>query len=152
MTTPVWVPLLVAGLGIAGVFFTQWRSDKRESATWARDRRRERERWAREDAARTFDHRRDAHVDFYESLREMARSAYNFGTGLTDALALAVDWQLPTFRKLQHLRTYASTRRPTLPKPQITHTPRRGHGVITLRLLPRTQHFIFRKKPTTRPR
>jgi hypothetical protein len=90
--TPLWVPLVVAGLGllgtitgtIGGVLIAQRRSDRREATNWNRERERERERWAREDAARTFAHRREAYSDFYESLREMAFKAYNHGMGLSD--------------------------------------------------------------------
>jgi hypothetical protein len=71
--TPIWVTLLVAILGligtaggaITGLVITQRRSDIREKAAWHRERERERERWAREDAARTFDLRRDQYVAFY---------------------------------------------------------------------------------------
>lgn len=35
---------------------------RREDKTWARERGRERERWAREDEARTFEHRWEAHA------------------------------------------------------------------------------------------
>ena len=91
-TTPLWVPLVVAGIGllgtiigtIAGVLITQRRSDRRERESWVRERERERERWAREDALRTFEQRRDAYIDFYESLREMARTAYDHGMGLSE--------------------------------------------------------------------
>ena len=115
-TTPLWVPLLIAGLGLlgtvvaglGGVLLTQRRADRREREAWERETERERERWAREDAARTFEQRRDATVDFYESLREMARDAYDHGIGLSESEKLPWDWQMPTFRKLQHLRVYGS--------------------------------------------
>jgi hypothetical protein len=62
-TTPLWVPLVVAVIGlvatIVGVIITQRRSDRREKIAWERERERERERWAREDAARTFELRRE---------------------------------------------------------------------------------------------
>lgn len=65
-----WLPLAVGILGLlgglGGVLITQRRSDKRETVAWER----ERERWSREDAARTFDRRRDAYADF---LREVYR-------------------------------------------------------------------------------
>ncbi|MBM4722856.1 hypothetical protein GS439_09075 [Rhodococcus hoagii] len=59
-TTPLWVPLVVAGLGligtvvgaISGVLITQRRSDKREDASWEREWDRERAGWEREDEAR----------------------------------------------------------------------------------------------------
>jgi hypothetical protein len=70
------VPLLVAGIGVlgtlagglGGVLIAQRRADKREDKTWERERAREHERWRREDIARTFEHRREACVDFYGSL------------------------------------------------------------------------------------
>jgi hypothetical protein len=71
--TPIWVTLLVVILGltgtaggaITGVVINQRQSDAREKAAWQREREREHERWAREDAARTFDMRRDTYVAFY---------------------------------------------------------------------------------------
>jgi hypothetical protein len=113
--TPLWVPLVVAALGLAGTILgtiggvpvAQRRSDRRDTTNWERERERERERWAREDTARTFDHRRDAYSDFYESLREMALTVYEHGLGLRHETELG-EWQLPTYRKLQHLRLYAT--------------------------------------------
>jgi hypothetical protein len=117
---PLWVPLVVAILGligtaggaIAGVVITQRRSDRRENTAWQRERDRERERWAREDAARTFEQRREAYSDFYESLRDMGRTVYDYGMGLPGAPEgpnLPFDWNRATFRKLQHLGLYASS-------------------------------------------
>lgn len=115
--TPLWVPLAVAGLGllgtlcgtIAGVLITQRRSDRREQTTWERDRDRERERWEREDALRTFEERRSAYEQFYESLRAMAVTAYDHGMGLSpegEYGELPEGWQTPAFRALQHLAVY----------------------------------------------
>jgi hypothetical protein len=69
---PLWVPLVVAILGligtgggaIAGVIITQRRSDARDRAAWDR----ERERWAREDAARTYELRREAYIEFHAAV------------------------------------------------------------------------------------
>jgi hypothetical protein len=74
-TTPIWVPILVAGLGlvgtalgaIGGVLITQRRADKRENLAFKRDEERERRHWEREDTAKTFELRRDAYVDFYRA-------------------------------------------------------------------------------------
>lgn len=67
-TSDIWLPLLIAVLGLAGtisgVVITQRRSDRREDARWVREREREREQRIREDAARIFNHRRDAYVDY----------------------------------------------------------------------------------------
>lgn len=73
---PLWVPLVVAILGligtaggaIAGVVITQRRSDARDKTAWEREHARERERWAREDAARTFELRREACVELHATV------------------------------------------------------------------------------------
>jgi hypothetical protein len=88
-TTPIWVPLVVAGIavlgtlsgGITGALITQRQADRREDKAWTRERQREREHWAREDEARTFEHRRETYVDFYESVKGLARRAYDHGFG-----------------------------------------------------------------------
>lgn len=125
-TTPLWVPLVVALIGvlgtitagIAGVLITQRRSDKREDKAWERERERERERWAREDKvqrqrwaredqAQLFEHRREVYADFYESLRAMAKRVYDHGYGFTDEPELPFDWNFSTYQKLQRLELYA---------------------------------------------
>ena len=71
-TTPLWVPLLVAAMGligtvagtVGGVLVTQLMANKREQANWTRELRREQTRWSREDQTMTFEHRRVAYVDF----------------------------------------------------------------------------------------
>ncbi|MFG2079525.1 hypothetical protein ACGFI5_04090 [Micromonospora tulbaghiae] len=114
--TPLWVPLAVAVIGvlgtlsggIAGVLITQRRSDRREDKTWERERARERERWSREDEARTFDHRRESYVDFYDSLKTMARLAYDKGYGFLEEPELPDDWHMPAFERLNRLKIYAA--------------------------------------------
>jgi hypothetical protein len=121
VATSTWLTVLVAAVGlvgtvggtVAGVVLTQRQASRRDAIAWERERTRERERWAREDADRTFSHRRDAYVDFYESLRDMAFAIYSFGMGLAGEPdendgRLPPDFQLLTFRKLQHLRIYAT--------------------------------------------
>jgi len=73
---PLWVALVgllgtVVGT-IIGALITQHHADKREADTWEREQQRERARWAREDAARTFEQRRTAYVDFYQASLEAA--------------------------------------------------------------------------------
>ena len=80
-TTPLWVPLVVAVLGllgtvigtIAGVVITQRRSDRREREAREAEREREHERWRREDELRTFDQRRAAYTAFYAAVQERRR-------------------------------------------------------------------------------
>ncbi|MDG4778692.1 hypothetical protein O7614_03400 [Micromonospora sp. WMMD961] len=114
MQTPLWVPLVVAVIGVlgtvaagvAGVLITQRRSDRRDDKTWQRDRQRERERWAREDEDRTFEHRRESYVSFYESLKVMALMAYEKGYGFHAEPELPRDWNRQTFAHLNRLRIY----------------------------------------------
>jgi hypothetical protein len=116
-TAPLWVPLLVAGLGlvgtvlgtIGGVLLTQRRSDRREAIAWQRERQREKEQWAREDSARTFDQRRDSYVDFTRTLRAAAQLAHNRSFfGEPESGELPDGWQYPTFLEYQRLRLYAT--------------------------------------------
>lgn len=115
-TTPLWLTLVVAALGPAsalfGVWLTQRRADRREDATFARELAREQARWQREDEALTFEHRRAAYAEFYESLRKMQLAAYDHGMGLTvwDTHDLPEGWQTDTWEKLQHLELYATPR------------------------------------------
>lgn len=114
-STPLWVPLVVAGIGVAGTatagilggLITQGRSDRREARAWEREREREREKWAREDEARTSEHRRQAYVEFYESVKALARTAYDHGYGFTEEAELPEGWQSDAFAKLAHLQFYA---------------------------------------------
>jgi hypothetical protein len=113
-TTPDWLLLTVAGLGVfgtlAGALVSQRWSDRREAANRVREQEREQARWLREDEARTFDHRRVAYSDFYESLKGTARRVYDYGMGLGSDEELPFDWNLLTFDSLQHLYLYATSR------------------------------------------
>lgn len=140
----MWVPLVVAVLGltgtavgtIGGVLIAQRRSDRRETENWVRESERERARWLREDEARTFEQRRVAYVEFFESLREMQRIAYNHGFGLEaygggqfeDGTELPEGWQTQTFRRLQHLQIYAMQRVADLASEAYSATWRWGHA------------------------
>ncbi|WP_433273998.1 hypothetical protein ACQPZA_24095 [Pseudonocardia xinjiangensis] len=107
---PIWVPLIVAGLGVlgtvvgtlAGVLVTQRRSDRRERESWERERVRERELWVRDDMLRTFEQRRDAYADFYSSLRIAYLAVIGIGEERADG------WERELERKYDKLRLYAS--------------------------------------------
>ncbi|SRR6266498_2232186 len=117
-TTPLWVPLVVAGIGvlgtltagIAGGLITQRWANEREDKAWARERERERERWAREDEARTFEHRREVLEDFYQAVKALARQAYDHGYGFDDTPELPFDWNADAFAKLTRLGLYVDRR------------------------------------------
>ncbi|MCH6169838.1 hypothetical protein [Pseudonocardia alaniniphila] len=107
---PIWVPLVVAGLGVlgavvgtlAGVLVTQRRSDHRERESWERERERERELWERDDKLRTFEQRRDAYADFYSSLRISYLAVIGIGEERADG------WERELQRKYDKLRLYTS--------------------------------------------
>lgn len=117
-TTPLWVPLVVAAMGMAGTLvagiaggiITQRWSSTREDKAWARERERERERWVREDEARTFEHRREVIEDFYESVQALARRAYDHGYGFDNTPELPFDWNNDAYTKLTRLGLYADRR------------------------------------------
>lgn len=112
--TPLWVPLVVAGIGvagtltagIAGALVAQRWANQRDDKTWAREREREQERWRREDEARTFEHRREAFEDFYRAVKALARRAYDHGYGFDQTPELPFDWNADAFAKLQRLGIY----------------------------------------------
>jgi hypothetical protein len=114
-TTPLWVPLIVAGIGVAGTLVAgiaggliaqRW-ANAREDKAWARERAREQERWAREDQARTFEHRREVIEDFYDAVKALARRAYDHGYGFDGTPELPFDWHSGAFAKLTRLGLYA---------------------------------------------
>ena len=103
--------VVVAGLALlstlAGVLVTQRWSGRREDKAWDRERQRERERWAGEDEARTFEHRRVAYETFYVAVKALARKAYEHGFGLIDEEELPEGWQDDAAAKLHQLEFYA---------------------------------------------
>ena len=117
-TTPLWVPLAVAGIGvlgtltagIAGGLVTQRWANEREDKAWARERERERDRWGREDEARTFEHRREVLEDFYQAVKALARRAYDHGYGFDDTPELPFDWHADAAAKLTRLSIYVDRR------------------------------------------
>jgi hypothetical protein len=88
------------------------------SPGWPIASERTRQRELCEDTLRNFEHRPEAYVSFYESLREMARMAYDHGLGLglpplqEDGGELPFEWNMPTARELEHLRVYVYSMRP----------------------------------------
>jgi len=129
------VPLLVAGIGLIGALsggvvgsvLTQRQADKRENIAWARERERQQEERDREDRARTFEHRREAYLDFYVAVKALARTAYNHSYGFTEP-ELAEGWQDDAFSKLHCLEFYADRELAALHR---RHMARLGPGAST---------------------
>jgi hypothetical protein len=117
-TTPLWVPLVVAGIGvagtlaagIAGTLIAQRWANQRDDKTWAREREREHERWRREDEARTFEHRRQVFEEFYQAVTALARRAYDHGYGFDGTPELPDNWHADAAEKLSRLGLYADRR------------------------------------------
>jgi hypothetical protein len=82
------------GGSLGGVLVTQRWADRREDKAQAR-----------EDEARTFEHRREAYADFYEAVQAMARLAHLHGMVLTEDLP--DDWYSEAYGKLSRLILYA---------------------------------------------
>lgn len=59
---PVWIPIIVALFGLAGVLLTQVLSGRREARRMAEEAAREERRWQREREARTHETRADAYA------------------------------------------------------------------------------------------
>ena len=107
MQTPVWVPLVVAGFGIAGVLWTQWRADARSDKVWEREQRHEALRWAREDQARTFEQRRDTYINFYAALKRMVETASERAHGV-DPRELPPDFGFAAGEQLELIDLYGT--------------------------------------------
>ena len=80
-TTPLWVPLVVAGVAVigtlAGVVFTQVWNSRLEERRWARENDRLGEAHDREDLNRTYEHRRAAYVEFQQELDRLLDLLHN---------------------------------------------------------------------------
>jgi hypothetical protein len=120
-TTPIWVPLLVAALAvigtvvgtISGVMITQRRADSREKAAWEREMERERSRCPREDAARTFEQRRTAYVDFYQANVQAGQWVYSYVAARVrgdDDVESPRVWASVVEERLRVLEMYATPR------------------------------------------
>ena len=77
-----------------------------EDKAWAQ----ERERWVREDEARTFEQGREVFEDFYEAVKALARRAYDHGYGFDGTPEPPFDWHADAFAKLTRLGLYADRR------------------------------------------
>jgi hypothetical protein len=76
--TSAWIPLLIAVLGListlAGVIFTQLWNSRLETRRWQREHNRQHEVDSREDKNRTYEHKREAYVDFLRDMERLRRA------------------------------------------------------------------------------
>lgn len=114
MGSSSWVSIVLAGIAVlgsvggtvAGVVITQRRSDRRDELQWARTRAIERERWAREDALRTFQQRQSCYMEFEDKLRLAALDVYR--AGFHPASKLDDDWKTSVYQSLLRLQVFAT--------------------------------------------
>ena len=113
-SAPLWLPLASAGIAVLGTLggglITQRWTDRRDDKIWQRERHGELQRWARENQARTFEHRREVLEDFYQIVKALARRAYDHGYGFDDTPELPFDWAAEAFAKLTRLGLYVDRR------------------------------------------
>lgn len=125
---PYWVPLVVGitvgMLGLIGVAYTQWRSDRREAdarhetrererAQWDRQERQQHEQWAREDAARTYEQRRDAYLRYsteFDQVWELVAGRYYLPGHWPEAVPEGDETYVKLYEELRTLKLFASQR------------------------------------------
>ena len=73
MTTSLWVAVVGILGTLTGVIFTQIWTSRLDERRWERERGRQRELEAREDANRTYEHRRAAYADFLREFERLRR-------------------------------------------------------------------------------
>ena len=81
-----WLPAVAGIVGtLAGVALTQLSLGRRDDRRWQLEREHERTIWARDDANRTYDHRRQAYIDFLTEADRLKRTCETaIETGNTD--------------------------------------------------------------------
>ncbi|WP_086838177.1 hypothetical protein [Amycolatopsis kentuckyensis] len=119
--------LITGVIALSGVVYTQRRADRRERQQWERERDHERILWEREEAARTFEHRRLGYSTFYELLRSTAKMVYDAGLELGPPLD--PDWNFPAYQELLRLELYATPKVRELAHLAYSALWRWGHAV-----------------------
>jgi hypothetical protein len=99
--------VLSGGLTVTGVVLTQNRADRREDERWRREREHERQVWAREEATRTYDQRRDAYLDFMKDWDERFNAIY-MNKLTREEPEPPEDYLEPLFKHVEQVRTFGS--------------------------------------------
>jgi hypothetical protein len=97
-TTPLWVPLMIAAVGLAttigAAVLTQWWASRREDVRWGRERDDRQEQWKREDSLRWLQDRQQAYARLIAALDE-----WDHELGSARA-ALTIDAEFAEYEKL----------------------------------------------------
>ncbi|MFF1614006.1 hypothetical protein ACFVYA_40100 [Amycolatopsis sp. NPDC058278] len=126
---PVWIPIVVALLGLAGVILTQLLSGRRETRRMAEETAREERRWQREREARTHETRADAYaqlmgvLEAFDGVLFQARSIVESGGHLDE-------------HQLTELREVRSEAQHAL-GPVVLHAPEAVRRLVSGATLPR---------------
>jgi hypothetical protein len=103
---------VIIGLGgafaaLLGVFVNGWLTNNREEARWERERELQAQAWARDDAARSYEHRREAYVNFVNQWRVHYDIAWRYrtlgGPGEPD-----YDWMDPLYEAFVALQVFGA--------------------------------------------
>jgi heme exporter protein D len=125
----VWIPIVVALLGLAGVILTQLLSGRRETRRMAEETAREERRWQREREARTHETRADAYarlmgvLEAFDGVLFQARSIVESGGRLDE-------------HQLTELREVRSEAQHAL-GPVVLHAPEAVRRLVSGATLPR---------------
>ncbi|MEV4056994.1 hypothetical protein AB0J55_37805 [Amycolatopsis sp. NPDC049688] len=126
---PVWIPVVVALLGLAGVILTQILSGRRENRRMAEDAAREERRWQREREARTHETRADAYAQLMGVLEA-------FDGVLFQARAVVESGRKLDEHQLAELREVRSEAQHAL-GPVVLHAPEAVRRLVSDATLPR---------------
>lgn len=126
---PVWIPVVVALLGLAGVILTQVLSGRRENRRMTEDAAREERRWQREREARTHETRADAYAQLMGVLEA-------FDGVLFQARAIRESGKVLDEHQLAELREVRSEAQHAL-GPVVLHAPEAVRQLVSGATLPR---------------
>ena len=126
---PVWIPIVVALLGLAGVILTQLLSGRRETRRMAEETAREERRWQREREARTHETRADAYAQLMGVLEA-------FDGVLFQARAIVESGRELDEHQITELREVRSEAQHAL-GPVVLHAPEAVRQLVSDATLPR---------------
>jgi heme exporter protein D len=126
---PVWIPIVVALLGLAGVILTQILSGRRETRRMAEEAAREERRWQREREARTHETRAEAYAQLMGVLEA-------FDGVLFQARAIVESERKLDEHQITELREVRSEAQHAL-GPVVLHAPEAVRRLVSDATLPR---------------
>ncbi|MEV5721777.1 hypothetical protein AB0L41_48675 [Amycolatopsis mediterranei] len=136
---PVWIPIVVALLGLAGVILTQILSGRRETRRMAEEVAREERRWQREREARTHETRADAYAQLMGVLEA-------FDGVLFQARAIVESDRKLDEHQITELREVRSEAQHAL-GPVVLHAPEAVRRLVSDATLPRMRLAMMLLEP-----